>query len=135
VSIVVNQANSAIVVEDLRLMDGLRRGWEVSRKNLGPVLVIWLITAVIGFVIGLLIALPMLIVVVPTVIGFATSQGDLPTTALLLSGLCLVLYLPVLIVVQGILAAYIQSVWTLTFMRLTHPTQSLGMPASPPANA
>ena len=65
------------------MLDGLRRGWEVSRKNIGPVLLIWLITGVIGVVIGLVIALPMLIVVVPTVIGFATSKGDLPTTALL----------------------------------------------------
>ena len=135
VGITVNQANSAIVVEDLRMWDGLRRGWEVSRKNLGPVLLIWLITGVIGVVIGFVIALPLLIVVVPTVIGFATSKGDLPTTALLISGLCFVLYLPVLIVIHGILSAYVQSVWTLTFLRLTRPNQSMGMPASTPTNA
>ena len=70
-----------MVIEDLRMLDGLRRGWEVVKKNVGPVLVIWLITAVIGVVIGLVIALPILVVVVPAIIGFATSQGELPTTA------------------------------------------------------
>ena len=45
---------------------------------------------------------------------------------LLVSGLCFVLYLPVLIVVQGILTAYMQSVWTLTFLRLTRPESKYG---------
>ena len=35
VGITVNQANSAIVVEDLRMLEGLRRGWEVSRRTSG----------------------------------------------------------------------------------------------------
>jgi hypothetical protein len=135
VGIVVHQANSAIVVEDLGLLAGLRRGWEVFKKNIGPMLLIWVITGVIGFVIGLVIALPMLIIVVPTVIGFATSGGDLPTTALLISGLCFVVYLPVLLAAQGILAAYVQSVWTLTFLRLTRPGQDMVVPAPAPANA
>ena len=64
-------------------------------------MLIWLITGVIGVVIGLVIALPMLVIVVPAVIGFATSKGDLPTTALLVSGLCFVVYLPILILVHG----------------------------------
>jgi len=135
VGIVLHQAESAIVIEDARMLDGLRRGWDVFRKNLGPMLLMWLVTGIIGVVIGLVIALPMLVVVVPTIIGFATSRGDLPTTALLLSGLCFVLYLPVLLVVQGVLSAYVQSVWTLTFLRLTRPNPSPGMPASTAANA
>lgn len=135
VGIVVHQANSAIVVEDLRMLDGLKRGWEVFKKNIGPMLLIWVITGVLGFVVGLVIALPMLIIVVPAAIGFATSGGQLPTAALLVSGLCFVVYLPILIVVQGILSAYIQSVWTLTFLRLTRPGQDMVVPAPTPANA
>jgi hypothetical protein len=135
VGIVLNQANSAIVIEDLRMLDGLRRGWDVSRKNIGPVLLIWLITAVIGFVVGLLLALPLLLVVAPAFIGMVTTRGEPPTASLLISGLCLVVYLPVLVVLSGILGAYVQSVWTLTFLRLTRPSQSLGMPASTAANA
>lgn len=135
VGIVLHQAESAIVIENVRMLDGLQRGWAVFRKNVGPMLLIWLITGVIGVVIGVLIALPMLVVVVPTIVGFATSGGNLPTTALLVSGLCFVLYLPVLLVVQGILSAYVQSVWTLTFLRLTRPNPSMGMTATPVTNA
>lgn len=135
VGIVVHQANNAIVVENLRMLDGLKRGWEVFKKNIGPMLLIWIITGVIGFVIGLVIALPMLIIVVPTAIGFATSRGELPTAALVVSGLCFVVYLPILIVVQGVLSAYIQSVWTLTFLRLTRPGHDMVKPEPVPANA
>jgi hypothetical protein len=135
VGIVLHQAESAIVIENARMLEGLRRGWDVFRKNLGPMLVIWLISAVIGVVVGLVVALPMLVVVVPSIVGFAISRGDLPVTALLVSGLCFVLYLPVLLVVHGILSAYIQSVWTLTYLRLTRPIHGLGMPASTAANA
>jgi hypothetical protein len=35
------------------------------------------------------------------------------------SALCCVSYLPILIVVSGIIRAYIGSAWTLTFLRLT----------------
>jgi hypothetical protein len=133
--ITIQQANSAMVIEDLKMMDGLRRGWEVVKKNIGSILIIWLITAVIGFVAGLVIAMPVLITVVPAGIAFATSQGQLPTTALLVAGLCVVLYLPVLLVAQGILTAYIGSVWTLTFLRLTQPRESTGTLEAPPANA
>ena len=38
---------------------------------------------------------------------------------LLIAGLCFILYLPVFIVLNGILRGYIESAWTLTFMRLT----------------
>ena len=132
---VIQQANVAMVIENLSMMNGVRRGWDVLKKNVGPILLIWLITAVIGFVVSIVIALPMLVVAVPALIAFATSQGNLPTTALLISGLCFVLYLPVLIVAQGILAAYVESVWTLTFLRLTQPRESTGSPEVLAANA
>jgi len=134
-SIVIQQANAAMVIEDLSMMDGVRRGWQVVKKNVGPVLLIWLITAVIGFVAGIVIALPILITVIPAGIAFATSKGELPTTALIVAGLCFVLYLPVLLVAQGILTAYVESVWALTFMRLTRPKEGTGSPEVLPANA
>jgi ABC-type maltose transport system permease subunit len=135
VGIVLQQAELAIVIEDARMLEGLQRGWSVFRRNIGPMFVIWLITGVIGVAIGLVLALPMLVVVLPTIIGFATSRGDLPTTALLVSGLCFVLYLPVMLAVGGIVSAYTQSVWTLTFLRLTRPGQDPGIPASIATNA
>ena len=52
------------------ITDGVRRGWDVFKQNLGPMLIIWLILAVIGVVVGIVIVIPILIVVVPAVIAF-----------------------------------------------------------------
>jgi len=135
VGLVVRQADAAMVIENLSMADGVRRGWAVVRSHLGPVLLIWLITGLIGIVIGVAIALPILIVVVPAAIGFAMSGGEMPTTALLVSGLCFVVYLPFLIVARGILTTFVQSAWTLTFLRLTRPGEKTGVPEALPANA
>jgi hypothetical protein len=45
---------------------------------------------------------------------------------LLTAALCFLAYLPVLLVLSGILRAYIESAWTLTYMRLTNK------PVAPP---
>ena len=49
-------------------------------------------------------------------------------TPLLIAGGCAVLYAPVLWVLGGILRSYTQSVWTLTYLRLT-----ASAPAAPAA--
>jgi len=135
VGILVRQAEVAMVIENLGIQQGVRRAWEIVKENVGPVLVIWIITAVLGFIIGLVLALPVLIAVIPTAIAFGTSRGEFPTTAVTLAALCFVVYLPVLLVAQGILTAYIQSVWALTFLRLTRAPESKGPPEALPANA
>jgi uncharacterized membrane protein len=116
-------------------MDGVRRGWEVVKKNIGDVLLIWLMTAIIGFVIGILIALPVLLIVVPAIIGFAASGGDFGAAALVSAGLCFVVYLPVLLVANGILTGYLESVWALTFLRLTRPKEGMATLETLPADA
>jgi hypothetical protein len=135
VGIVVQQADAAMVIENLGLVDGARRGWEVLKKNVGPLLIIWLITAVIGFVVGLAIALPILITVIPAAFAFGLGGPQISTTALIAGGVCLAVYLPILIVANGILTAYLESVWILTFLRLTRPKEAEGMPPALPANA
>ncbi|OGO49371.1 MAG: hypothetical protein A2Z30_03640 [Chloroflexi bacterium RBG_16_64_43] len=122
VSVVLQLANVALVSDDLGIMDGLRRGWETARANVGPVLVMALILGIGGWLAGLLIALPVILVALPAGMGIvfgelAGSRGVL-ATGLVTAGVCLALYLPVLIVGQGILLAYIQGAWTLTYSRL-----------------
>jgi hypothetical protein len=135
VSLVIQQADAAMVIENLGIQAGVRRGWEIVKNNIGPVLLIWLITFLIGLVIGVVIALPVILTIVPAVIALAVSNGEFPTGALLAAGLCFVMYLPVLIVAQGILTAYVESVWALTFLRLSKRSDSHGKPEALPANA
>ena len=43
---------------------------------------------------------------------------------LLIAGLCFISYLPLLLLLNGILQAYIKSAWTLTYLRLTSKRQA-----------
>ena len=124
VAAVVEQSNVAIVKEDLRTLDGLRRGWEIVKNNLVSIIVMGLILFGLAFVFGFIMAIPVFLIVFPAILAMGLSEGQ-NMTPLYVAGLCFVAYLPVLIVLQGILSAYIESAWTLTYLRLTGPRESL----------
>ena len=119
VGVIIEQANNAMVLEELGIMDGLRRGWEVVKSNIGAVIVMAIILGVIGVAVGLVFAIPIFIIVFPAAFAFAIGNAQ-NSTPLILAGVCFCLYLPVLVLLQGVLTAYVQSAWTLTFMRLTN---------------
>lgn len=125
INVVLEQANAAIVLEDKSMSAGFKRGWEISKNNIGPMFVMALILMIGGAIIGIIIALPIIIMVVPVALGAATIGASGDTTSLsvpMIIGLaCCVLYFPVLLTINGALTTYIQTAWTLTFMRLTKP--------------
>jgi hypothetical protein len=120
VGLIVRQAERAIVLEDLSVLPALSRGWDVFRSNLGPIILMAIIMIVIGLAVGFVIALPVFIIVIPGVIGFLAGDAQ-NYTPLVFMGVCLCLYIPVSLLLNGIAIAYIESVWTLTYMRLTKP--------------
>ena len=109
----------AMVGEDLGIMDGVKRAWNLMRDNLGPVAVMTLILFVGGAIVGVVLALPILIVAMPAVIGIVAGEGAVLTGGLIVSGVLLLVYILVATVLGSILHAYIGSAWTLTFRRLT----------------
>jgi len=120
ISVLTEQANIAIVTENLGLIDGLKRGYQVLTTNLGPMIVMWLILGLgVSLIGGLIIGLPIILIVGPAVIGAISGTDRALGGGLLVTGLCFVAYLPVLIVLNGVLQSYIRSAWTLTYLRLT----------------
>jgi hypothetical protein len=131
--LIIELANVAIVKENIGLWDGWKRGWELLRTNLGPVILMGLILFVISFVIGLVIALPILMIVVPAAIGMASGQ-TLDTNMWIIAGVCFAAFLPVALLVQGVFNTFMGAAWTLTYNRLTNkPEQPAILPTE--ANA
>ena len=122
-SVVIEQANIAIVVEDLNIIDGLQRGWEVFRDNIGNMILMALILVIGGGIVGIILAFPMFLVMVPILIGLiggsTTGNDFLFGGGIAVAVICFIAYLPVIIVLGGILQAYLKSAWTLTYLRLT----------------
>lgn len=116
------QAENAIVVENRSFLNGLQRGWEVFAGNLGPILILWLILFLITLAISIGMAAPLLVVIMPLFASAALTQNEaFSYLPLIAAGLCITAYLPVSLLVNGILTTYTQSAWTLTYLRLTRP--------------
>jgi hypothetical protein len=107
-------------LEDAGIMPAISRGWEVFRNNLGVMILMAIILGVIGLIAGFVIAIPIFVVVVPAVMSFAAGQGQ-DMTPMIVAGVCICLYIPVTWLLNGVLMAYTESAWTLTYMRLTKP--------------
>jgi len=129
--IVLEQAQAAIVIEDLGMLDGFRRGWQIAKSNIGPMIVMALILGIGGAIVGVVIAMPVILAVLPVIIGVATLKDSLTPVWIALG--CFAAYLPVLIFFNGVLSAYIQSAWTLTFMQLSKPKESAPVLVEPNA--
>jgi hypothetical protein len=138
VGFISTQAERAIVLENKSILDGFRRGWEVLTKNLGSILIIWLITVVIGIAAAILIILPFLAVFVPLFMAFIgnTNNVNFSLTPWIAAFVCILcVYGLISWFANGILVTYLQSVWTLTYIRLTKPKQEEETPAALPTHA
>ena len=120
--IVIEQGQIALVVENLDVFRALERGWEVVRQNLGTMILMSLILFVgVGIIAGGILGLPILLIVTPAIVNAIAGNQEALGNSLVLALGCFILYLPVLIVAQGVLQTFIESSWTLTFLRLTEP--------------
>jgi hypothetical protein len=121
VSVIVEQAQVAIVLEDLNMLDGFKRGWQIVKSNAGPIVVMALILGIGGGIIGVIVSTPIILAALPVIIGMGTLRESL--TPLYIALACCAVYMPVLILLNGVLTAYIQSAWALTFMKLAQPKE------------
>ena len=123
ISVVIQQANIALVVEDLGIIAAIQRGWSVFRENLSNFIIMALILGLGGAIVGFIFAIPLILIILFTVIGagmgLTSEVGFTFGRGLLAGGLAFLFYLPILTFLSGVLQAYIQSAWTLTYLRLT----------------
>jgi hypothetical protein len=116
--VILEQAYIAIVAEDRSAIEGLVRGWEVVKTRWEPMLIMALILIFGGAIVGFIISIPLFIILFPLFFMLGISGGS-NVAPLAIGGICFLIYLPVLILASGIIKAYVQSAWTLTFLRVT----------------
>ncbi len=122
----------AIVGEDLAVMDGIRRAWDVITHNWGPVALVTVIVAVGSFILHILIGLPFVVVAIPIIIAVGQQTQAAMTNSFIAALALFCIYLPIAIFLGGVLQSYIGSVWTLLYRRLTGRTgEILPVPSQP----
>lgn len=118
IGIILQQAQNAMVIEELGITDSIRRGWEVLKNNIGHIILMAIILFFISAVAGVVISLPVLVIVIPAMFSFILGQAE-SMQPLILMGVCLAAYFPIALIANGILTTYAQASWTLTYLQLT----------------
>lgn len=113
----------AIIEEGLGIFKAIGRAWKVLIKNIGNVLLMFLILGVGQAVIGLLLALPIFVSFVPLLINGIVTGFQNVVPSLVITGILLLIFIPLMIFLSGVLRAYVWSAWTLTYRRLTGSEQ------------
>jgi len=108
----------AIVEEDQGIFEAIGRAWTLMIKNLGQVIIMFLILGVGQIVVGLVIGLPMILIPLPIIINLISTGMQNMTVSLAISGILLLVIVPVVIFLSGVLRAYVLTAWTLTYHRL-----------------
>lgn len=124
VNVILEQGQAAIVAEDLTIMEGFKRGWEIAKADIVGMIVLSLVLGIGGGIFGFIIALPLIAAMLPLFIGVLNGYSPgapLPATVWI-SIICCGLYMPVLIFLNGVFTAYIKTSWALSYLQLTKPT-------------
>lgn len=122
VNVLIEQATVAIVVEDLGVFDSIKRAWQVVvQQNLGSYIVLGLILMIGRAIVSFLIGLPALLILIPIVVGVVAGTQAALSGGLVTALVIFLIYLPIAILLSGILQAYVGSAWTLAFRRAVRP--------------
>ena len=121
---IAEQAQNAIVLEDMGVMSAFSRGWQVFKSAWLTIVLMTLILGLIGGVVGFVMVLPLVGVIGAAAVGAiaaysAVSNGSNMLTPIIIGICCGVLYMPVLFTLSGALQAYSQTAMTLVYRRLT----------------
>ncbi|MCX6017577.1 MAG: hypothetical protein NTZ50_03595 [Chloroflexi bacterium] len=110
----------AIMINGLGAVDGLKRGWAVFRSRIGDSIVLAILMAVVGFVIGLIIAVPLLIFGVSTV-ATAVMSDQMSTIPWALIAVGILTTIVIAIVLGSFITAVDSTLWTLAYREFTTP--------------
>lgn len=125
IDVLLKLSTIAIVNENLGLIDGVSRAWQVAKAktNIGNLILMAIILGIGGAIAGIVIALPILVIFIPIGIGIVagglTQSSYIMGTGVIIGIICFVIYLPVLIFLNSVLESYIWSAWTLTYRRIS----------------
>ncbi|MDY6847316.1 MAG: hypothetical protein SVP52_09310, partial [Chloroflexota bacterium] len=108
----------AIIEEDKDVFDAISRAWQVITREIGYVVVMFLILGIGQLIISLIILLPLIIVPMPLLINLFATGFQSASIGLILSILLFLALLPFLLFLAGVVKAYVLASWTLTYRTL-----------------
>lgn len=124
-------AGFGLVVEGLGVFDSVKRGWEVLKANLAPVLIVGVILFILLFIVGLVTLIPIAAIALPAFFAFMGDPQHPNISLLVGSGIAFLCLLPFLWLFTGILTTWVYSVWTLLYSQLIGRAPQVPSPQAP----
>jgi hypothetical protein len=126
----------AIVLDNLGVMDALRKGWAVFRSNLGNIILLALIMLVISLVVGFVATLVAGLLFAPTLVSIfigASRESGIGAGTIILGTVTFIVVVIISAIINALFTAFYSTVWTLAYRQFTG--QSLSAPSAdiPPA--
>ncbi|MCL6509684.1 MAG: hypothetical protein K6U78_03255 [Anaerolineae bacterium] len=124
----------AIVLENLGVVDALRRGWEVIRSNLGNIILLALLMLVISIVVGFLVAIVAGLLFTPTLAAVFIGvgrEGGIGAGTIILGALTFLIVVVVSAIINAFFTAFASTVWTLAYRQFTGASGVLAEPTAP----
>jgi hypothetical protein len=119
VAFVYPMAQRGIIIEGLGVMDGIRRGWQVLRENLGEIILLAIIFVVIGIIVGivaLIIAAPVaLLFILPTIIAAFEGSAAFTASTIVLGVIGVIVFILLAAAVSSIVRAFQSTAFTLGY--------------------
>lgn len=108
-----NLAVRAAVIENRGVFDSIGRGWRLLIDNIGSVLIIWILLAILGVVFGFIVGLPGIAIGLPMFYGLSAGEGSGSLVSLSLVLACG--YGILIAGLSAILVAFVSATWTLAY--------------------
>jgi hypothetical protein len=111
----------AIINDDLGILAAFGQGFKVIKTHFWKVLLVILLLAVIGGLIGTVLALPLSFTSIMPLMTLENGRMSGPIVWISILGL--LAYTPILVFISAVLSVYSQAVWTLAYRRLSKPAE------------
>jgi hypothetical protein len=111
-----------MVNEDVSLMDSIKKTYELIKANFWHVILMGVILWVMQLVIGLIIAIPIMLIVFGGIAAGAISTqfANLDPTVLIpfvIAFICILV--PISMFISAVMQSYLGAAWTITYRRIT----------------
>jgi len=121
------QALSAVVADNISMMDSVKLSWQLFKKNVWVFIIIGLVIYFGTSMISSMVMMPLMFPFIFLPIAFESAEFG--RIALVLAGLFMFLFVPIFSIFQGVVLTFMRSGWVLTYLRLTRSSNIPGVVA------
>lgn len=112
----------AIVLDNTGVMDGIRKGWEVFRSNLGNIILLAILMFIISLVIGIVVGVVSVALFAPVLITTIVSlnnSGTIGAGTFILGVAAFIAVVIISAIISALFVAFNSSAWTLAYRQFT----------------